>query len=103
MRNLIGNALKYRQEGVAPHIEISSRKLDGSGTTLLIADNGIGIDIEQPERVFEPFVRLHDRNSYAGTGIGLAICRTVCDRHGWFIKLDETSNSGSIFRIDIPK
>lgn len=100
--NLISNAIKYRDDDRAPRIQISSRK-KGKGVTLTVSDNGIGISEEYLEQIFEPFTRLSNSSKYKGSGIGLAICKTVCDRHGWTIEADSDVGKGTKFKIIIPK
>ena len=104
--NLIGNALKYRREDVAPVVTISTVPTeDGEGWTIRMADNGIGIEAQYAERIFAVFQRLHLRDQYGGTGIGLALCRRIAEFHSGGIELDtETSGPdvGSTFAITLP-
>ena len=87
--NLVGNAVKYRREDVAPVVRISA-ELDGEPSwTSTVSDNGIGIDPQYAERIFAVFQRLHLRDQYGGTGIGLALCRRIVEFHGGRIWLDE--------------
>ncbi len=103
MRNLIGNAIKYRDREREPKIEISSRTSDEDGAMdLLISDNGIGFDMKHSERIFEPFGRLFSKNEYPGSGIGLAVCKTICHRHGWKLVAASTPGEGSIFSVVMP-
>jgi PAS domain S-box-containing protein len=99
--NLIGNALKYRRDANSPRIRISSRKKNG-GIILTLADNGVGIENQFLEQIFEPFTRLNNAGTQKGSGIGLAICRTVCDRHGWKIEAESELGKGTKFKITIP-
>ena len=69
---------------------------------IAVADGGIGIAPEQREHVFEMFGRLHDREAYEGTGIGLAICRKIVERHGGRIWIDEREGGGTVFRFTLP-
>ncbi len=101
--NLISNGLKYKREDVPAKITVSATQTDMLGVVITITDNGIGIEGDNPDRVFEPFKRLHDRNTFPGTGIGLAICRTVCDRHEWLIRVAKTGNTGTTFEVNIPQ
>lgn len=101
--NLVSNALKYRAAGTAPRIEIGSGRSETGQLEIRIADNGIGIKEENLSKVFEPFARLHDRKQYDGTGIGLAICRTVCERHGWTLHVESDFGIGSTFVVTIPE
>lgn len=105
LQNLIGNALKFRRPDVAPRVRVSSRPNpahDGS-LQLLVADNGIGFDEKYLSRIFTPFQRLHGRHEYAGTGIGLAICRKIVERHGWEITATSRPGEGATFIITVPQ
>ncbi|WP_160295485.1 PAS domain-containing sensor histidine kinase [Paramagnetospirillum magnetotacticum] len=95
-QNLIGNALKYRKSEVAPAISIGGRLRDG-GWEFSISDNGIGIATEYFERIFGIFQRLHTRDQYEGTGIGLAICKKIVERHGGSIWLESQPDMGTTF------
>ncbi|HYL75601.1 MAG TPA: ATP-binding protein [Bryobacteraceae bacterium] len=99
-QNLIGNAIKYRG-AAAPRIEVSARRL-GLQWEFAVADNGIGIDPKYATQVFGIFKRLHSSASYTGTGIGLAICQKIVERHGGRIWVESELGRGSIFRFTIP-
>lgn len=99
-QNLIGNAVKFRREGVVPYVRIHCRR-DGEFFEISVKDNGIGIAPEHHARVFEMFERLHTRERYGGTGIGLAICRKIVDRHGGRIWLESLPEGGSVFRFTL--
>jgi PAS domain S-box-containing protein len=101
-QNLVGNALKFRRPGVRPEVRISAVD-NGAEYVLSVADNGIGICPEYRERVFQIFQRLHSRAEYAGTGIGLAICKKVVERHGGRIWVEAGAGHGSIFRFTLPR
>lgn len=93
--NLIGNALKYRRENVAPRVEISAVEQDGQ-VTFSIKDNGIGIEERFLEKIFGVFQRLHNKE-YEGAGIGLALCRKIVRRHGGGIWAESTLGEGTTF------
>ena len=99
-QNLIGNAIKYRGDS-EPVIHVSA-KLEGDEWVFPVADNGIGIDAQYYERIFQIFQRLHKRDEYPGTGIGLAICKRIIDRHGGRIWVESEPGSGSVFYFTIP-
>lgn len=99
--NLIGNSLKFRRPDVAPRIRIQSRKT-GSMVRIVFADNGIGIDPRFKERIFQIFQRLHGPQDYEGTGIGLAVCRKIAERHQGTITLGEGSGPGAVFVVTLP-
>lgn len=99
-QNLIANAVKFRREGVVPYVRIHCRR-DGDFFEISVKDNGIGIAPEHHARVFEMFERLHTRERYGGTGIGLAICRKIVDRHGGRIWLESLPEGGSVFRFTL--
>ncbi len=102
LRNLVGNAIKYHKEGVRPVIEIYCKKSDFTGLfELVVADNGIGIDPQYSEYIFEPFRRLHNKDEFEGSGIGLAVCKAICVRHGWKLSLSSKSGAGAKFTIEM--
>ena len=94
-QNLISNAIKFRSDKV-PEIEISAEK-KADGWLFSIKDNGIGIDPKFSERIFEVFKRLHKKEEYPGTGIGLSICKKIVERHGGNIWVESEPGKGSIF------
>ncbi|MBI3447018.1 MAG: PAS domain-containing protein [Magnetospirillum sp.] len=100
-QNLIGNALKYRALDRAPEIEVSATP-DHGEWVIAIKDNGIGIEPEYFDRIFMIFQRLHGRSQYEGTGIGLAVCRKIVERHGGRIWLTSEPQMGSTFFIALP-
>ncbi len=98
-QNLIGNAIKYQGPG-APIIHISCASAGGRWT-FSVKDNGIGIEPQYFERIFGMFQRLHKREEFDGTGIGLAICKKIAERHGGTVSVESTLGSGSEFRFDL--
>jgi signal transduction histidine kinase len=98
-QNLVSNAMKFAAE--TPVIRIESLFDDGSWTVSVI-DNGIGIDPAAAQRIFTPFERLHGRERFDGTGIGLAICERVVERHGGRIWVEPVEGGGSSFRFTLP-
>jgi len=105
MENLIGNAMKYRRSGVTPMIRIGAEVVDGM-VRVRVADNGIGIDPQYAERIFAVFQRLHLRDQYDGTGIGLALCRRIVEFHGGQIGLapvESSASEGATFEFTLPE
>lgn len=101
-QNLITNALKYRRDHVPVRVSIQAVD-EGDVYRFSVADNGIGIDPQHHERIFQVFQRLHGRDEYPGTGIGLATCKKVIDIYGGHIWLDSTPGAGTTFYLTIPK
>ena len=114
LQNLIGNALKFNRPGVPPIITVNgtcppmTEDTEGEAAAapqfceLTIADNGIGFDEKYLDRIFTPFQRLHGKNEYEGTGMGLAICRKVVERHGGIITARSQPGVGTTFLISLP-
>jgi PAS domain S-box-containing protein len=110
MQNLISNALKFHRDEEAPLVKITSQTFTPDENEseseewlrLLVEDNGIGFESKFADRIFAPFERLHNKSKYSGTGIGLAICRKIIERHGGMITVESTPGEGSRFFIDLP-
>ena len=99
-QNLIGNAIKFRREE-PPKIHIRASQCE-EGWLISVRDNGIGIDMQFADRVFEVFQRLHTRQQYEGTGIGLAVCRRIVEQHGGRIWLESEVGKGTTFFFTLP-
>ncbi|GGL31318.1 sensor histidine kinase [Planomonospora parontospora] len=100
-QNLLGNALKFRHPDRAPVVRVESRREDGEWL-ITVTDNGIGIDARFADKIFVIFQRLHNRDAYEGTGIGLAICRKIVEYHRGRIWLDTGYTGGTRFVIALP-
>ncbi len=109
MQNLIGNALKFRQTDVVPQIKIyraeteSQRDLPKGFCRLIVEDNGIGFNEKYLDRIFTVFQRLHGRGEYEGSGVGLAVCRKIVERHGGTLTAQSEPEKGAKFIISLPK
>lgn len=101
LQNLISNAIKFRQPDVAPVVTIRATVSDGK-VKLTVADNGIGFEPRYAARIFRIFERLHGRTEYPGTGIGLALCRKIADRHGGTIEAASEPGHGATFTVTLP-
>ena len=102
LENLVANAIKYRKPGQTPDITLKASSLPDKGVEIVVEDQGIGFDPAYAAQIFEPFKRLHTRAEYPGSGIGLAICRTIVDRHGWSISAMSESGKGARFIVTAP-
>ena len=114
LQNLVGNGLKFHREDVPPVVRVTAAgpsddpavvgetAFAGEAVALAVEDNGIGFEAKYADRIFSPFKRLHGRGTYAGTGMGLAICRRIAERHGGTIRADSTPGEGTTFRIVLP-
>lgn len=101
-QNLISNALKYVKKDISPTIHISVKNHENKWA-ISIQDNGIGIAKNHQEKIFQIFKRLHNRNEYEGTGIGLAHCKKIVELHGGIIWVESEVDNGSTFYFTIPK
>lgn len=107
LQNLIGNGIKYSSPDRKPVVKVTSLMTDdeeGQGTfcRISVADNGIGFDQQYENKIFDLFQRLHGKNEYEGTGIGLAICKKIAQNHHGYIVAEGTPGLGSIFHVFIP-
>ena len=100
--NLISNALKFRRGSETPRIRIFAEELPEGGHRLCFEDNGIGFEPEYADRIFGVFERLHGREDYEGTGMGLAIVRRVVERHGGAVRAIGDPGRGARFEVDLP-
>ncbi len=103
IQNLIGNALKYHQKDIPPVVEITSRPLRDGFWEIMVKDNGIGIEDHQINLVFHPFERANSGTLFEGTGMGLAICKKIVDRHGGSIHVVSQPEKGTSFIIILPE
>ena len=101
-QNLLSNALKYHKEGVPPVVSIHGESLDDGKIHMFFRDNGIGFDEKYRKQIFKPFQRLHGRNAYEGTGMGLAICKKIIERHNGEILVESSPSEGSVFQVILP-
>jgi len=97
-QNLLSNAIKYQNPGV-PRVHVTAVRNGGKNWTFSVQDNGMGIDPQYFERIFGMFQRLHNRDQFTGTGIGLAVCKKIVERHGGNISVESQMGIGSTFRF----
>lgn len=109
IQNLIGNALKFRKPGVAPVLKLYGRHTKSRGRNLRedmweisVEDNGIGFEEKYLDRIFTVFQRLHGRAEYEGSGVGLAVCRKIAERHNGTITARSTPGEGAAFTVTLP-
>jgi signal transduction histidine kinase len=100
MQNLIGNAIKYRKQDRTPVVSVTAVR-ESDQWHFQVRDNGIGLETRAAARIFEPFIRLH-ADEFEGTGVGLAICRAVIERHGGRIWVEGEPDVGSTFHFTLP-
>ena len=102
LQNLVANALKFHAPGARPEVAVEACLRDGRWE-ISVRDNGIGFDPAFAERIFRPFQRLHGRNEYEGSGMGLAICRKIAHRHATDLHVESQPGKGSTFRVSFPQ
>jgi signal transduction histidine kinase len=100
-QNLIGNGLKFCSDK-RPRVVVSAKLNGNVDCEIFVNDNGIGFDQRFAELIFKPFQRLHNRDAYGGTGMGLTICRKIVERHGGSIRVESESGKGATFIIRLP-
>ncbi|MDO8187963.1 ATP-binding protein [Conexibacter sp. JD483] len=101
LQNLVSNALKFARADATPTVELAATHVDRRAV-LTVRDNGIGFEPRYEERIFRVFERLHGRHEYPGTGIGLALCRKIVERHGGSIRADGVPGVGATFTVELP-
>jgi signal transduction histidine kinase len=102
LQNLIGNGLKFHPPGQKPQVQVQVLQQEPGWIILMVADNGIGFSMEYAERIFQPFQRLHGRAEFDGSGMGLAICHKIAERHRGRIYAESQPGQGSRFYVRLP-
>lgn len=102
LQNLLGNALKFRRKDVVPVVRLGTSSSSNGHCTITVTDNGIGFKQEHGEKIFRMFERLNSRAQYQGSGMGLAICRKIVERHGGSIAATSTAGEGTTFSVTLP-
>jgi PAS domain S-box-containing protein len=100
-QNLIANGIKFHRPDEAPRVHVSAKQ-EHAAWNFCVVDNGIGIEPQYQERIFALFQRLHNRADYPGTGIGLAICKKIAERHGGQIRVESEPGHGATFVLTLP-
>ncbi len=101
-QNLLSNSLKYHKKDVSPFVTIKTDSADEGFCRIVVSDNGIGFDEKYLNRIFKPFQRLHGRDMYEGTGMGLAICSKIVNRHNGELTAVSSSGKGTTFKVTLP-
>jgi signal transduction histidine kinase len=102
LQNLLLNAIKFTEDGVTPEVQVSARPIQDGRWEIRVADNGMGVPPGQAERIFEMFQRGQGERDRTGTGIGLALCARIVERHGGRIRVEPRDGGGSVFAFDLP-
>ena len=102
-QNLVSNGLKFHREGVPPVVKLRGERGEEGRVLIHVQDNGIGFDMKYLERIFQPFMRLNERWRYEGTGMGLAICKKIVERHGGEITAEGWPGEGAVFTVTLPQ
>jgi signal transduction histidine kinase len=106
LQNLVGNAIKFRRPGVVPRVRVGARFVGslerGGACEIRVSDNGIGLDPVHADRIFKPFERLHGHSAFEGSGLGLALCARIVERHGGTIRAEGTPGEGASFVVTLP-
>jgi light-regulated signal transduction histidine kinase (bacteriophytochrome) len=103
--NLINNSLKFSKDKVKPIIKLDCQSFDQNGKSfyrITLEDNGIGFDQKHAETIFQAFSRLHTKEKFEGTGLGLSLCRKIAERHGGSIKAEGRNAEGALFKLILP-
>lgn len=101
VQNILANAIKYRKPGLPATIDVRAFR-DENSLCLAIADEGIGFEAQYAHKIFEPLKQLHSKVDYPGSGVGLAICKAIADRHGWRLSVEAQPDVGATFFIALP-
>lgn len=102
LHNLLGNALKFTSPGRAPRVRLRGGQREDGLCELIVEDDGVGFDMEFAGRLFQPFTRLHSRKEFPGSGMGLAICRKIAERHGGAISVQSSPGRGTRVTVAFP-
>ncbi len=102
VRNLVSNAVKFHRPGTPAKVRVSGRVLPDGSRELLVEDEGVGFDMKTAGQLFQPFGRMHGRAEFPGTGMGLAICRKIVERHGGTIAAESAVGCGTRIRVVLP-
>lgn len=101
--NLISNAIKFHKADTSPQVEMTSQFTANGFLKISFKDNGVSFNIQYAKEILKPFERLHGIGEYAGSGMGLAICDKIVERHGGYINIESSPGNGSTFHISLPQ